>query len=35
VLRLHQKRAVYVVQIGGTDLALDKEITDEIYVKSI
>lgn len=34
MLRLHQKRLAYVVQIGE-DLALDKEITDEIYVKAI
>lgn len=35
MLRLHQKRPAYVVRIGETHLALDKEITDEIYVKAI
>lgn len=35
MLRLHQKRPAYVVQIGEMDPALDKEITDEIYIKAI
>ena len=33
VLRLHQKLPAYVIQVGETDLALDKEIAAEIYVK--
>ena len=35
MVRLHQKRPAYVIQVGETDLALDKEITDKIYVKAI
>ncbi|MFQ6617056.1 MAG: metal-dependent transcriptional regulator [Fidelibacterota bacterium] len=35
VLHLHQKSPSYVVKISETELALDKEICDEIYVKCI
>ncbi|MFQ6058326.1 MAG: metal-dependent transcriptional regulator [Anaerolineae bacterium] len=35
VIKLHQRQPSYVVQVGQTDLALDKEIADEIYVKGI
>lgn len=33
IIKLQQKHPAYVVQVGQTVLALDKEITDEIYVK--
>ncbi len=35
VLRLHQKRPSFVVEIGETTLALDPEISREIYVKDL
>ncbi len=34
-IRLHQKSPTYVIKIGETDLALDREIAKEIYVKKI
>ena len=35
VVRLHQKRPSYVLEIGETTLALDGEIVKEIYVKRV
>jgi DtxR family Mn-dependent transcriptional regulator len=35
VLRLHQKRPSFVVEIGETTLAIDPEISREIYVKDM
>jgi DtxR family Mn-dependent transcriptional regulator len=35
VVRVHQKRPAFVLQIGETTLALDPEIIKEIYVKRI
>ncbi len=35
IIKLHQKYPAYVVRVGQTDLALDKEITNEIYVKRV
>jgi DtxR family Mn-dependent transcriptional regulator len=35
ILRMHQKNPSYVLQIGETTLALDKEIVKNIYVKRI
>jgi DtxR family Mn-dependent transcriptional regulator len=35
ILRLHQKNPSHVLQIGETFLALDKEITKDIYVKKV
>ncbi len=35
VVKLHQKRPSYVVQLGETMIAVDKDITKEIYVKKI
>jgi DtxR family Mn-dependent transcriptional regulator len=34
-IRLHQKRPSYVIQIGETMVAVDKEITKEIFVKKL
>jgi DtxR family Mn-dependent transcriptional regulator len=35
VLRMHQKNPSYVLQIGETTLALDREIVKNIYVKKV
>lgn len=35
IVRLHQKRPSYVLEIGETTLALDGEIVREIYVKRV
>lgn len=35
IVRLHQKRPSYVLEIGETTLALDGEIVKEIYVKKV
>jgi DtxR family Mn-dependent transcriptional regulator len=34
-LHLHQKRPAYVVQVGETDLALDREVARDIFVREI
>ena len=34
-LTLHQRKPAYVVRLGETELALDPEIADEIYVRPI
>ena len=33
VIKLHQKQPTYVVRIGETELALDKDLAKEIFVK--
>ena len=35
IIRMHQKNPSYVLQIGETTLALDKEIVRDIYVKKV
>jgi len=35
VIRMHQKNPSYVLQIGETTLALDKDIVKNIYVKGV
>jgi len=35
VVRVHQKRPVFVIEIGETTFALDPEIIKEIYVKRV
>ncbi len=35
VVRLHQKSPSYVLEVGETTLALDKDIVAEIYVKKV
>jgi len=35
VVKLHQKRPSYVIQIGETMVAVDKDITKEIFVKKV
>ncbi|MDA8098876.1 MAG: metal-dependent transcriptional regulator [Nitrospiraceae bacterium] len=35
VVKLHQKRPSYVLQVGETMIAVDKEITREIFVKKV
>jgi DtxR family Mn-dependent transcriptional regulator len=35
ILRMHQKNPSYVLQIGETTLALDREIVRDIYVKRV
>lgn len=35
IIRLHQKKPSYVLDIGQTALALDEEIAKEIYVKRV
>lgn len=35
VVRVHQKRPAFVIQIGETTLALDPEIVKEIFVKRV
>ena len=34
-VKLHQKRPSYVIQIGETMVAVDKEITREMFVKRL
>jgi DtxR family transcriptional regulator, Mn-dependent transcriptional regulator len=34
-VRLHQKRPAYILQIGETNVALDPEIAQEIFVKRV
>lgn len=34
-LRLHQKQPAYLIRIGETDLALDRELAKEIFVKKM
>lgn len=35
VVKLHQKKPAYVIQLGETMIAVDKDITKEIFVKKI
>jgi DtxR family transcriptional regulator, Mn-dependent transcriptional regulator len=35
VVKLHQKRPSYVLQLGETMIAVDKDITKEIFVKKV
>jgi DtxR family transcriptional regulator, Mn-dependent transcriptional regulator len=35
VVKLHQKRPSYVIQLGETTIAVDKDITKEIFVKKV
>lgn len=35
VVKLHQKKPSYVIQLGETMIAVDKEITREIFVKKV
>ncbi|MFC1557624.1 FeoA domain-containing protein, partial [candidate division KSB1 bacterium] len=35
VIKLHQKKPSFVIQIGETDLAIDSEIARNIYVKRV
>ncbi len=35
IIKLHQKRPAYVIEIGETTLAVDPEIIKEIYVKRV
>lgn len=35
VVKLHQKKPSYVIQLGETMVAVDKEITKEIFVKKV
>ncbi len=35
ILRMHQKRPSYVLEVGETTLALDQEIVKDIYVKKV
>ncbi|UCD38167.1 MAG: metal-dependent transcriptional regulator [Fidelibacterota bacterium] len=35
VVNLHQRKPAYVVRLGETELALDPEIADEIYVRPL
>ena len=35
VVHLHQRKPAYVVRLGETELALDPEIADEIYVRPL
>jgi DtxR family transcriptional regulator, Mn-dependent transcriptional regulator len=35
LIRMHQKNPSYVLEIGQTTLALDKEIVKDIYVKKV
>ncbi|MBS3782409.1 MAG: metal-dependent transcriptional regulator [Candidatus Thermoplasmatota archaeon] len=34
-VQLHQKKPVYVIKTGETDLALEEEIIEDIYVKTL
>ena len=35
IVKLHQKRPSYVIQLGETTIAVDKDITKEIFVKKV
>ncbi len=35
IVKLHQKRPSYVIQLGETMVAVDKDITKEIFVKKV
>ena len=35
IIRLHQKQPTYLIKIGETELALDRELAKEIYVKKM
>ena len=35
IVKLHQKRPAYVIQLGETMIAVDKDITREIFVKKL
>jgi DtxR family Mn-dependent transcriptional regulator len=35
VVKLHQKKPAYVIQLGETMIAVDKDITKEIFVKKV
>jgi DtxR family transcriptional regulator, Mn-dependent transcriptional regulator len=35
IIKLHQRKPSYVIQIGETTIAVDKDITKEIFVKKI
>jgi len=35
IVKLHQKKPAYVIQLGETMIAVDKDITKEIFVKKI
>lgn len=35
IVKLHQKRPSYVIQLGETMIAVDKDITREIFVKKV
>ncbi|MDH4100802.1 MAG: metal-dependent transcriptional regulator [Nitrospirota bacterium] len=35
VIKLHQKRPSYVIEIGETTLAIDSEISNEIFVRKV
>ena len=35
MVKLHQKRPSYVIQLGETMIAVDKNITKEIFVKKM
>lgn len=35
VIKLHQKKPSYVIQLGETMIAVDKEITKEIFVRKV
>ncbi len=35
IVKLHQKRPSYVIQLGETMIAVDREITKEIFVKKV
>ena len=35
IIRLHQKQPTYVIRIGETELALDKDLAKEIFIKKV
>ena len=35
IVKLHQKKPAYVIQLGETMIAVDKDITKEIFVKKV
>ncbi|HET7318966.1 MAG TPA: FeoA family protein, partial [Nitrospirota bacterium] len=35
MVKLHQKKPSYVIQLGETMIAVDKDITKEIFVKKM
>jgi DtxR family Mn-dependent transcriptional regulator len=35
VVKLHQKKPSYVIQLGETMIAVDKDITKEIFVRKV